>query len=574
MVFQSAPSPMVARPFEIQKLQLGAAPQVFLLEYSPFYEASSSHSFQEPNQDFQIPAQNTEFQQTETVTEGNSSDPFFYYQESHVKESIKHCQHSLIGKILAEKPISTQILYNTLSSIWCKHVGLKINELEGKIIQIQMENEDDIQRILKGSPWIIRNCWLVLHNWDRNLDVKSLDFDHVPLWIQFWGLPLHCRSIIMGQELGSQLGTVLDVGLYEFPEKAKTVKVKISFNIQNPIRAGMFIGNDNDGITWIDFRFKNLPMFCFGCGLVGHNLDVCKNPPLQYEGGTNPRGVWLRTKIFGRRMVERAEKTFSSNPLKSLYAGQFSPIPKGLMDKMGSMSISKQGENSSGQRAKIQWLQQGDLNTTFFHHKANQRRRKNQIYTIKDSTGNSHQDSYLIHKNFLDYFKNIFTSTTHHTQYDAFIVVKDRINPTDFDLLNKDFSIEEVRTAIKSLKSNYAPGPDGLTALFFHHYWEIIGNDILDFVLNILNNDGNISHINHTYISLIPKISSPNTPADFRPISLCNVILKIVTKTLANRVKQILPHIIKDFQSAFLPGRLITDNSLIVFETFQYLKKT
>jgi hypothetical protein len=79
--------------------------------------------------------------------------------------------------------------------------------------------------------------------------------------------------------------------------------------------------------------------------------------------------------------------------------------------------------------------------------------------------------------------------------------------------------------------------------------------------------------INHTFISLIPKINSPTTPADYKPISLCNVILKIVTKTIANRVKLILPNIVKEFQSAFLPGRLITNNSLLVFETFHYLKK-
>jgi hypothetical protein len=127
--------------------------------------------------------------------------------------------------------------------------------------------------------------------------------------------------------------------------------------------------------------------------------------------------------------------------------------------------------------------------------------------------------------------------------------------------------------AIKNLKANSAPGTDGLSALFYQTYWEVIGPNIIDFVLNILNNEGYVQNINHTFISLIPKNNSPNTPSDFRPISLCNVILKIITKTLANRIKKILPHIVHDYQSAFLPGRLITDNSLIVFEAFQYIKK-
>lgn len=128
--------------------------------------------------------------------------------------------------------------------------------------------------------------------------------------------------------------------------------------------------------------------------------------------------------------------------------------------------------------------------------------------------------------------------------------------------------------AIKNLKANSAPEPDGFTALFYQKYWSTIGPDILDFVLNILNNDGDTKTINHTYISLIPKVFSPTKPEDYRPISLCNVLLKIITKTLANMINQILPNIIHENQSAFLPGRLITDNSLIVFETLNYINKT
>jgi len=65
--------------------------------------------------------------------------------------------------------------------------------------------------------------------------------------------------------MGAQIGTVQDVGINVFPENAKIVKVK------KPIRAVMFIGNDEDGINWVDFRFENFPMFCFGYGLFGHN---------------------------------------------------------------------------------------------------------------------------------------------------------------------------------------------------------------------------------------------------------------------------------------------------------------
>jgi len=93
-------------------------------------------------------------------------------------------------------------------------------------------------------------------------------------------------------------------------------------------------------------------------------------------------------------------------------------------------------------------------------------------------------------------------------------------------------------------------------------------------VLNILNKEGNIEGINHIFISLTPRAEHPNAPLDFRLISLFNVLIKIVTKTIATRIKTILPNIIKDNQSAFLSRRLISNNSLIVFETFHYLIKS
>jgi hypothetical protein len=343
----------VARPSKMQKLQINTQHNAtFFYESSPQDGSGpSGYAQQQQHQEDYSPAQEAEDQHTDynQETEHNQEteyrDPFFYYEESHVEESVQNCNLSLIGKILSDKPIFTQILHSSLTGIWCNPMGFKISELAGKKYQLRMEREEDLQRALKGSPWIIRNCWLILHQWERGKDIQNLDFTHVPLWMQFWGLPLHCQSLNMGKEMGGQIGTVLDVGIYDFPGSAKTVKVKINFNVQHPIRPGMYIGNNRDGISWIDFRYENLPMFCFGCGLVGHNIENCRNPHTPYEGGTNPRGTWLRTKIFGKRIIERPEKTFRSNALNSISGGQFSPIPKGLLNKMASMQINKQGGN-------------------------------------------------------------------------------------------------------------------------------------------------------------------------------------------------------------------------------------
>ena len=94
-----------------------------------------------------------------------------------------------------------------------------------------------------------------------------------------------------------------------------------------------------------------------------------------------------------------------------------------------------------------------------------------------------------------------------------------------------------------------------------------MGDSVIAAALDYLNSGIMVPKIDHTNIVLIPKVNNPEKMTNFRPISLCNVVYKIISKVLANRLKQVLPYIISLTQSAFVPGCLITDNVLVAYET-------
>ena len=113
------------------------------------------------------------------------------------------------------------------------------------------------------------------------------------------------------------------------------------------------------------------------------------------------------------------------------------------------------------------------------------------------------------------------------------------------------FERAEVEIALKHMDHLKAPGLDGMPPLFFRHFWLAIGDEVAEAVLTCLNTGSIPPSINRTFITLIPKVKSPVRVSDYRPIALCNILYKLISKVLANRLKIFLPCVIYESQSAF-----------------------
>jgi hypothetical protein len=106
-------------------------------------------------------------------------------------------------------------------------------------------------------------------------------------------------------------------------------------------------------------------------------------------------------------------------------------------------------------------------------------------------------------------------------------------------------------------------GLDGFISLFFKKYWFVVKVEVLDCIRNFFLNHILLQEHNHTHIALIPKQYGSHTVHHFRPIRLCNIVYKIITKILANKLKFMLLKIISPLQSAFVLSRNIQDNTIL-----------
>ncbi|KAL5770257.1 hypothetical protein ACOSP7_014411 [Xanthoceras sorbifolium] len=118
-----------------------------------------------------------------------------------------------------------------------------------------------------------------------------------------------------------------------------------------------------------------------------------------------------------------------------------------------------------------------------------------------------------------------------------------------------------------------APGVDSFNTGFYQRFWDVVSKSVIEMCLGILNGFRSMKEINHTLIVLIPKVERAVKIGKFRPISLCNVIYKIVSKVLANRLRGVLGKLISETQSAFILGRSIMDNAIVGFKCMHALKR-
>ena len=127
-------------------------------------------------------------------------------------------------------------------------------------------------------------------------------------------------------------------------------------------------------------------------------------------------------------------------------------------------------------------------------------------------------------------------------------------------------SIEEIKEVLWPMKPYKAPGPNGLHADFFQKFWLLVGDSMRKEVEKVFIERKVLEYLNNTHIVLIPKIQGSEIIGNYRPISLCNSVYKIINKIIVARIKPHLDTLVFPHQTAFILGRKGVDNAIIVQE--------
>lgn len=219
------------------------------------------------------------------------------------------------------------------------------------------------------------------------------------------------------------------------------------------------------------------------------------------------------------------------------------------------------------QKAKCDFLIHSDKSSKFFHALVKRNVNRNFIaaVTLTDGSFTASMDEVI--NAFVNHFADLLGSRA--------VVI-----PIDQEILNSGpvlaegsihglidtISDGEIKEALFGIGDNKSPGPDGFSAKFYKAAWTTVGPSVSAAVREFFANSALLKQINHTVIALIPKSAHAAMVGDYRPIACCNVIYKIISKILAGRIRPLLDFLVDKAQSAFIPGRLMSDNIFLMQE--------
>ena len=208
--------------------------------------------------------------------------------------------------------------------------------------------------------------------------------------------------------------------------------------------------------------------------------------------------------------------------------------------------VAKLEEESWAMKARILWLVEGDRNTSFYHTSTLVRRRRNHILCMKDRMGNWLNGEREIADFIRKWFLELFTS-----DHFSFALVdwdppswKTYLQEDALTALSCLVSDREISMGLWAFKPFKAPGSDGFHAGFFQRFWLLVGDSVKSEVKSIFTLGVISEYLNQTLITLIPKCKNLESLYNYRLISLCNTIYKVVTKIIVNWIRPFLADIV------------------------------
>lgn len=220
------------------------------------------------------------------------------------------------------------------------------------------------------------------------------------------------------------------------------------------------------------------------------------------------------------------------------------------------------------QKSRTKWLKLGDSNSEYFYAFLKNKISQINIKSLVNQAGTLLQTEHEVQKEVVRFYREFLGKAAKQMPVINLDIMKEGPMFTIEQqlILIKPVTIEEIYTTVSNINDNKAPRCDGFNTFFFKKAWPIIGEDVINETKQLFATTDIYKPINCTSMTLIPKVKIPSSVKEYKPISCCTVMYKIISKVLISRLKMAMASLIDNCQAAFVPGRIISYNIILSHE--------
>jgi hypothetical protein len=182
--------------------------------------------------------------------------------------------------------------------LWGSHGAVTIRDIEDNLFMAVFNTQDDLERIFVQSPWTFDKKLIQIIRFENDMQPSQAKFRYSAFWVRILNLAIKSMIREVGEDIGNVIGNSLEV---DVPEDGigwgRYLRIRVELDVTQPLLRGMILEYDDSAPFWVDFQYEHLPIFCYRCGLLGHNGNDCVVGRRSGEVPIGPGehfGSWLR----------------------------------------------------------------------------------------------------------------------------------------------------------------------------------------------------------------------------------------------------------------------------------------
>lgn len=267
------------------------------------------------------------------------------YEETDEDLSEIDTRWCLVGRFLTDSTIDFQAMQHKMATLWKSGRGLYVKQLESNRFLFQLYHEVDIKRVMEGSPWTFGRFHLVLECLKVGDNPRTVTIKNLDIWVQLHDMSAGFMSQRVVTDMGNYIGRFIEGDTNNFIGVWREyLRVRVSLPLNIPVKRRMKLKKSEENWCWVNFKYEEIPTFCFICGMIGHGEKFCdKLFEMPMENIDKPYGAWLRAEP--KKKTHTMGSKWSRNP-NSAQATFFSGVGGASSEKTTPVMGGKSQQTS------------------------------------------------------------------------------------------------------------------------------------------------------------------------------------------------------------------------------------